>query len=150
MRLIRYSASATEVSDARDRYANLEVSYLLQRLEIFEGLAVLATNFSNNIDSAFLRRIDISIDFVQPEEPQRKELWRRSFPPNAPLADDVDPNELAALYELSGGSIRKASLYAAFLAAEAGEHIDFARISVAVDREYQKLGRLRPSKKLGR
>ena len=140
----------TEVSDARDRYANLEVSYLLQRLEIFEGLAVLATNFSNNIDSAFLRRIDISIDFVQPEEPQRKELWRRSFPPNAPLADDVDPNELAALYELSGGSIRKASLYAAFLAAEAGEHIDFARISVAVDREYQKLGRLRPSKKLGR
>ncbi|NCG38061.1 MAG: AAA family ATPase [Actinobacteria bacterium] len=140
----------TEVSDARDRYANLEVSYLLQRIEIFEGLVVLATNFSNNIDSAFLRRIDISIDFVQPEEPQREELWRRSFPPNAPLADDVDPNELAAVYELSGGSIRKASLYAAFLAAEAGEHISRDRISLAVDREYQKLGRLRPGKKLGR
>ncbi len=140
----------TEVSDARDRYANLEVSYLLQRLEIFEGLVVLATNFSNNIDSAFLRRIDISIDFVQPEEPQREELWRRSFPANAPLADDVDPAELAAAYELSGGSIRKASLYAAFLAAEAGEHISRHQISLAVDREYQKLGRLRPGKRIGR
>ena len=140
----------TEVTDARDRYANLEVSYLLQRLEIFEGLVVLATNFSRNIDSAFLRRIDISIDFVQPEEPQREELWRRSFPANAPLADDVDPNELAAVYELSGGSIRKASLYAAFLAAEAGEHISRDRITMAVDREYQKLGRLRPGKRLGR
>lgn len=140
----------TEVSDARDRYANLEVSYLLQRLEIFEGLVVLATNFSNNIDSAFLRRIDISIDFVQPEEPQREELWRRSFPANAPLADDVDAAELAEKYELSGGSIRKASLYAAFLAAEAGEHISRDRISMAVDREYQKLGRLRPGKRIGR
>ncbi len=136
----------TEVSDARDRYANLEVSYLLQRLEIFDGLVVLATNFSANIDAAFLRRIDVSIDFVQPSEPERQRLWAQAFPPNAPLADDVTFGDLATAYELSGGSIRKAALYAGFLAAEARTDIGHGLIAHAVNREYQKLGRLRPGR----
>jgi AAA+ superfamily predicted ATPase len=135
----------TEVSDARDRYANLEVSYLLQRLEVFGGLVVLATNFANNVDPAFLRRIDISIDFVLPELTERRRLWEKSFPQTAPLADEVDLDDLATRFEISGGSIRKASLFAAFLAADAEREITMDLIATAVEREYQKLGRLKPT-----
>lgn len=134
----------TEVSDARDRYANLEVSYLLQRLEIFGGLVVLATNLVSNIDPAFMRRIDVAIDYALPENDERRRLWEISFPADAPLSDDVDLDELAARYKIAGGSIRKASLYAAFLAAEANVPISAELISIALEREYKKLGRLLP------
>ena len=134
----------TEVSDARDRYANLEVSYLLQRLEIFGGLVVLATNLVSNIDPAFMRRIDIAIDYVLPEETERRRLWEISFPAGAPLHDDVNLSDLAARFKIAGGSIRKAALYAAFLAAEDDTPITPDLISLALEREYKKLGRLRP------
>ena len=134
----------TEVSDARDRYANLEVSYLLQRLEIFGGLVVLATNLVSNIDPAFMRRIDVAIDYALPESDERRRLWEISFPVGAPLSDDVDLDELAVRYKIAGGSIRKASLYAAFLAAEDNVPISTELISIALEREYKKLGRLRP------
>ena len=134
----------TEVSDARDRYANLEVSYLLQRLEIFGGLVVLATNLVSNIDPAFMRRIDVAIDYALPESDERRRLWEISFPVGAPLSDDVDLDELAVRYKIAGGSIRKASLYAAFLAAEDNAPISAELISIALEREYKKLGRLRP------
>jgi len=136
----------TEVSDARDRYANLEVSYLLQRLEIFGGLVVLATNLVSNIDPAFMRRIDIAIDYVLPEETERRRLWEISFPAGAPLHDDVDLSDLAAQFKIAGGSIRKAALYAAFLAAEDDTPITPDLISLALEREYKKLGRLRPGR----
>src|SRR5213079_2425760 len=77
----------SEVSDAHDRYANIEVAYLLQRLETYDGLVVLATNLQRNIDPAFLRRISVAIDFVPPEEPERRQIWSRVFPSTAPLAD---------------------------------------------------------------
>lgn len=134
----------TEVSDARDRYANLEVSYLLQRLEIFGGLVVLATNLVSNIDPAFMRRIDVAIDYVLPESDERRRLWEISFPSGAPLGNDVDLDDLAMRYKIAGGSIRKASLYAAFLAAEDDAPISSELISIALEREYKKLGRLRP------
>ena len=133
----------TEVSDARDRYANLEISYLLQALEAFEGLVVLATNLSKNIDQAFLRRIDVAIDFPMPGNEQRLQLWEKSIPDAAPQSKNVDLADLADRFDLSGGSIRKAALYAAFLAADDSRDIDQDLLLAAIGREYQKLGRLR-------
>jgi AAA+ superfamily predicted ATPase len=132
----------SEVADAHDRYANIEVAYLLQRLERHDGLVVLATNFAKNIDTAFLRRIHVSVEFPLPEPAERKLIWQRSIPKAAPLADDADFDFLAQNFELSGGSIRNAALTAAFLAAEAGTPVDMPAIAVALKRELQKLGRL--------
>ena len=136
-------AKRSEVTDSKDRYANLETSYLLQRLERHDGMVVLATNFQNNIDQAFLRRIDLSIEFLAPERPERLRLWQRSFPPDAPY-DGVDLERLAALFDLTGGSIRKAALHAGFLAADASTSITNEVVLAAIRREYQKLGRLLP------
>src|SRR5690606_40797211 len=86
----------SEVKDARDRYANIEVSYLLQRLEAYDGVVVLATNFEKNVDEAFLRRIHVRIDFAIPGVEERARIWRRPFPVGAPLADDGDLDWLAA------------------------------------------------------
>ena len=135
----------SEVSDARDRYANLEVSYLLQRLERYDGLVVLATNFGQNIDQAFLRRIDVSVEFALPNADDRLRLWRTCLPDRAPVAAGVDLEALADAFDLTGGSIRKSALQAAFLAAEPGSAIDDDLLRQAIRREYQKLGRLRPA-----
>jgi len=132
----------SEVSDAHDRYANIEVAYLLQRLESYSGLAVLATNFQGNIDQAFLRRISVAIDFEPPDEAQRRAIWQRVFPPGAPLAG-IDVDFLARQFRVTGGVIRNAALGAAFLAADAGGPITMERIALALRREFQKLGRLR-------
>ncbi|MEE6258966.1 ATP-binding protein [Plantactinospora sonchi] len=132
----------SEVSDARDRYANIEVAYLLQRLESYDGLVVLATNLQRNIDQAFLRRISVAVDFVLPEEPQRRAIWARSFPPTAPVAD-LDLDFVARQFKISGGLIHNAALGAAFLAAEEGDVITMRHVILAIKREFQKLGRLR-------
>jgi ATPase family associated with various cellular activities (AAA) len=131
----------SEVSDSHDRYANIEVAYLLQRLERYEGLVLMATNLATNIDPAFLRRIHVHVDFPMPEEPERRRIWERSLPPGAPR-DNLDLDVLAKLFKLSGGSIRNATLTAGFLAADAGTVIDMAAIVEAVQREMRKLGRL--------
>lgn len=132
----------SEVSDAHDRYANIEVAYLLQRLERYEGVAVMATNLARNIDDAFLRRIHVIVEFPVPEPPERRRIWARSVPAGAPVADDLDLDALADGVEISGGTIRNSVLTAAFLAAEAGTPITMELAVTAVRRELQKLGRL--------
>jgi DNA polymerase III delta prime subunit len=132
----------SEVSDAHDRYANIEVAYLLQRLERYEGLVVLATNLAKNIDPAFLRRIHVVIEFPMPGPAERRRIWARSLPGSAPVAADLDLDFLADRFELSGGTIRNAVLAAAFLAAEAGTSITMATAVLALRRELQKMGRL--------
>ena len=129
----------TEVRDAHDRYANLEVNYLLQRVESFTGLVILATNRHSAMDEAFLRRLRFSIRFELPSDELRKELWRRSFPSEAPLGD-LDWDALADS-ELSGGSIQSAALAAAYLAASNGGAVTRAHLEQALEREYDKLGR---------
>ena len=139
----------SEVSDAHDRYANIEVAYLLQRLETYDGLVVLATNLQRNIDPAFLRRISVAIDFVAPEEPERRAIWARAFPPTAPLAD-LDLDFLARQFKVTGGVISNAALGAAFLAAAEESPITMRHAVLSVKREFQKLGRLRTEKEFER
>jgi SpoVK/Ycf46/Vps4 family AAA+-type ATPase len=139
----------SEVSDAHDRYANIEVAYLLQRLETYDGLVVLATNLQRNIDPAFLRRISVAVDFVPPEEPERRAIWARSFPPTAPV-DDLDLDFLARQFKVTGGVISNAALGAAFLAAAEDGPITMRHAVLSVKREFQKLGRLRTEKEFER
>ncbi len=131
----------SEVSDARDRYANLEVSYLLQRMEQFDGLAILASNLRGNLDEAFLRRLSTVIDFAEPDPALRLQLWHRQLAP-VPLADDVDLRSIADEFELTGGNIRSAAVTAAVSAADAGRSVAMADVEAAVRHEYRKLGRL--------
>ena len=131
----------TKVTDAQDRYANIETSYLLQRLESYDGLIVLTSNLSGNIDSAFMRRIHVSVDFPMPEEAERLSMWRSSFPDTAPLGD-IDFEFLAQRFKFAGGSIRTAALSAAFAAADAGGSLNMTHAIHGVRREYQKLGRI--------
>lgn len=139
----------SEVTDAKDRYANIEVSYLLQRVESYEGVAILTTNLVKNIDQAFLRRIDVLTEFALPEQDERLALWRLGFPPRAPLADDVDRDLLAAQFKLAGGNIHSVTLTAAFLAAATGGPITMGHVIEALGREYTKLGRLRTAEDFG-
>ena len=132
----------SEVSDSHDRYANIEVAYLLQKMEGYSGAVILATNFRHNIDEAFLRRLDFVIDFPFPEPEDRGRIWRLVLPDEAPLDDDIDLEFLSTQFKLSGGGIRNASLAAAFLAAEDGRVIGMRHLVVGVALEYGKLGRL--------
>ena len=135
----------TEVSDAHDRYANLETAYLLARLERFEGLAILSTNFKQNIDSAFLRRLEYALELREPDERQRLRLWEAHIPRRDELlAPDARLEELAALYPLVGGMIRNAALSAAYLAAREDGLIRRAHLLRAIRREYHKSGRAFP------
>jgi hypothetical protein len=132
----------SEVSDAHDRYANIEVAYLLQRLESYPGIVVMATNLQGNIDQAFLRRISVAVDFEPPDEAQRRRIWAGAFPPGAPLAE-LDLDFLARQFKVTGGIIHNAALGAAFRAADEGGPITMERVAFALKREFQKLGRLR-------
>ncbi|MFB9693876.1 ATP-binding protein [Amorphoplanes digitatis] len=139
----------SEVSDAHDRYANIEVAYLLQRLETYDGLVILATNLQRNIDPAFLRRISVAVDFTAPEETERRAIWARAFPATAPVRD-VDLDFLARQFKITGGVISNAALGAAFLAAAEGGPITMRHAILSVKREFQKLGRLRTEKEFDR
>jgi hypothetical protein len=132
----------SEVKDARDRYANVEIAYLLQRMERFDGLAVLTTNLRANLDDAFLRRLDVIVDFPMPEEEQRLRLWDLHLPPPVPRTDDIDFDFLASAFRLSGGNIRNVCVAATFLAAADDRPVAMADLVRATEREYQKLGRL--------
>jgi hypothetical protein len=132
----------SEVRDAHDRYANIESAYLLQRMETFDGLAILATNLRANLDEAFTRRLDMVVDFPVPDEPARRSLWDRCLGTLLPRASDVDLDFLAASFELAGGHIRSAAVTAAYLAAEADRPVTMVDLVGAVGREYRKLGRL--------
>jgi hypothetical protein len=130
------------IGDARDRYANIGVSYLLQRLEQHDGAVILATNLLGNIDSAFLRRFTAVIEFPFPNASQRRLLWDRSIPDKAPVEDDLDLEFLAERFELSGGAIRNAAIAAAVIAADGAGRIGMEHLVRAVALEYAKLGRL--------
>jgi hypothetical protein len=130
------------VRDAHDRYANVESAYLLQRLESFDGLAVLATNLRANIDEAFTRRLDAIVDFPAPGEELRRELWQHCLAAPLPVADDLDLDFCARSFDLAGGDIRSACTTAAYLAADAGRPVSMADVVAALQQEYRKLGRL--------
>jgi hypothetical protein len=132
----------SEVKDARDRYANVEVAYLLQRMERFDGLAILTTNLRSNVDEAFVRRLDAIVDFPMPEEPDRLRLWRRNLPDRVPQEADLDLEFLAGRFRISGGNIRNICVTAAYLAAAADRAIAMADLIRGTEREYRKLGRL--------
>jgi ATP-dependent 26S proteasome regulatory subunit len=131
----------SEVTNAHDRYANIEVAFLLQRLEAFDGLVVLATNLQRNIDEAFLRRIGIAVTFAAPDEQERRRIWRLVFPPQAPV-EDLDVDFLARQFTITGGTIRNAALGAAFMAADKGTTITMDEVVLAIQREFAKLGHL--------
>lgn len=131
----------SEVSDARDRYANVEVAYLLQRIESFDGVAILATNLAANLDDAFRRRLSVIAEFARPDEDARLALWRRMLQ-GVPLADDVDLAFCAKAFTLAGGDIRNAAVTAAYLGAANGQVVDMRELVTAVGLEYRKLGRL--------
>ncbi|HWT23867.1 MAG TPA: ATP-binding protein [Solirubrobacteraceae bacterium] len=129
----------TEVRDSHDRFANIEVSYLLQRMEAYRGLAILTTNQREALDTAFLRRIRFVVEFPFPGPAERAAIWRRAFPPPAPL-DGIDPEALAAL-TIPGGTIRNVALGAAFLAADEERPVRMADVLRAARTEYAKLER---------
>jgi SpoVK/Ycf46/Vps4 family AAA+-type ATPase len=132
----------SEVKDAHDRYANIEISYLLQRMEEFEGLVVLATNLRKNIDDGFFRRMHFAIEFPFPDAGQRYRIWRQHVAPSAPLAGDIDFDYLAQRFPLAGGNIRNVVVNAAFLAAANGGEIHMEHMIRATRREYEKIGKV--------
>lgn len=132
----------SEVQSAHDRYANVESAYLLQRMESFDGIAVLTTNLRSNVDEAFTRRIDVIADFPVPDAGQRLALWDRCLGPVLPRADDVDLAFCAERFELAGGSIRACAVTAAYLAAAADRPVTMTDVVTSVRQEYRKLGRL--------
>ncbi len=130
-----------EVSDSTDRYANIEVAYLLQRMESFRGLAILTTNLENSLDEAFLRRLRFVVRFAIPERPLRKRIWQSVFPQNTPLNDDVDFDTLSRL-EISGGNIRNIALSAALTASSQQSSIRMRHLLLSAESEVRKLKRL--------
>jgi hypothetical protein len=137
----------SEVRDSHDRYANVEVSYLLQRMEAYRGLAILTTNLKENLDPAFMRRIRFVVHFPFPDAGQRAEIWRRIFPTQTPT-DGLDMARLARL-NVPGGNIRNIAVYAAFLAAEAGEPVRMSHLQRAARVEFAKLERPLAETELG-
>ncbi|MEV6402979.1 ATP-binding protein [Streptomyces bobili] len=133
----------SEVKDSHDRYANMESAYLLQRLESFDGIALLTTNLRANIDDAFTRRLDLVVDFPFPDAEQRVALWRHCLS-HVPCAPGIDPSPQAKDFELAGGSIRSAVVTAAYLAAGRGEPVGDGDLMEGARREYRKAGRLVP------
>ena len=130
------------IRDAHDRYANIGVSYLLQRMESHEGITILATNLRANLDEAFTRRLQFVIDFPFPEPSERLRLWQSLIPPDLPLADDVKLVQLAHQHKLAGGSIRNVIVGTAFMAAEQNSVVTMQLLLEGIRREFQKMGRL--------
>jgi AAA+ superfamily predicted ATPase len=130
----------TEVKDSHDRYANIEVNYLLQRMEDYRGLAILATNRKSALDKAFLRRLRFLVDFQFPGPESRRQIWQKVFPPEAEV-NDLDCDALARM-EVSGGNIRNIALNAAFLAAGEGKAIGMDQVMHAARREYAKIDKM--------
>ncbi len=127
-----------EIKEARDRYANMEVSYLLARIEDHQGPCIMTTNLRSQIDKAFSRRFQMVIEFPRPDETARIEMWRQMLPQRAPLCSDIDLELLGKSVNMTGGNIRNAALHAAYLAAEGEEAINMVHIATAVWRELAK------------
>jgi SpoVK/Ycf46/Vps4 family AAA+-type ATPase len=140
----------SEVRDAHDRYANIESAYLLQRMESFDGVAVLATNLRANLDDALTRRLDVVVDFPVPDATLRRALWDRCLGSRVPRDADLDVDFCASAFELSGGNIRSAVVAAAYRAASEGRPVSTVDLVTGVHREYRKLGRLTLEAEFGR
>jgi len=132
----------TEVSDAHDRYANIETSYLLQKMEEYEGVVILASNLRENMDDAFTRRIRFIVEFPFPDEENRHHIWQKQFPKEAPLEENIDYEFLSKQFRVAGGSIKNIALNAAFLAARNGNVIDMEHILKSTRTEFEKIGKL--------
>jgi SpoVK/Ycf46/Vps4 family AAA+-type ATPase len=132
----------SEVKDAHDRYANIEINYLLQRMEEFEGLAILASNLRKNIDEAFFRRMHFAVEFPFPDQGHRYAIWKQHFPASAPVSGDIDFDFLASRFNVAGGNIKNIVVNAAFLAAANSGVINMKHIVKATRREFEKVGRL--------
>ena len=135
-------AKRTQVQSSNDRHANLEVNYLLQRLESFAGVVVLTTNHETAIDEAFRRRLSLRVDFPVPEPDERERLWRTLLPAEAARATDLDLAALATRFEMTGGYIKNAVVRAAFLAADEGTPITMHHLLRAARAEYQAMGKV--------
>ena len=132
----------TEVKDAHDRFANIETSYLLQRIESYAGMVILASNLSKNVDEAFVRRIQFVIEFSLPEENERRAIWERIWPEGVPRAPDLDLGFMAQRFEVAGAHIRNIALAAAILAAAENSAVTQKHLLRATRREYQKMGKV--------
>jgi SpoVK/Ycf46/Vps4 family AAA+-type ATPase len=132
----------SEVRDSHDRYANIEIAYLLQKMDEYEGVVILATNLRKNMDEAFSRRMHFVVEFPVPEEAERYRIWKSIFPPEAPLTKDTDVKFMARQFRITGGNIKNIALGAAFLGAANGGYINIENLIAATKREYQKMGKL--------
>ncbi len=140
----------SEVRDAHDRHANIEVGYLLQKMEDYGGICVLATNLSENIDNAFIRRLHFIVEFPFPDRRERERIWRIAFPIEAPRAEELDYPFLGEKIKLTGGGIKSVALNAAFLAASEERPITMRHVLSATRREFRKAGRTLLPADLGR
>jgi SpoVK/Ycf46/Vps4 family AAA+-type ATPase len=131
----------SEVRDSHDRYANLEISYLLQKMEEYQGTSILATNLRQNLDEAFMRRLQAVVEFPFPDEEYRARIWTNVYPKEAPVAGDVNFAALGQKIQLAGGNIKNMALAAAFYAASEGGEIRMRHLIQAACREHQKIGR---------
>lgn len=131
----------SEVKDAHDRYANIEISYLLQKMEEYEGISILATNLKKNMDDAFLRRLHFLVEFPFPDEKYRYQIWKNMFPQDTPISKDIDFDFISTHFKIAGGNIKNIAVNAAFLAAGNSGFINMEHIIQATKQEYQKIGR---------
>ena len=132
----------SEVRDAHDRYANIEVAYLLQKMEEYDGVVILATNLRRNMDDAFVRRMHFAVEFPFPNEQDRQRIWQSIWPAETPLQPNLDLAFMAQRFEIAGGNIRNIALAAAFFAAADGQYVNMAHLIRAIKREYQKMGKV--------
>lgn len=131
----------TEVKNSHDRYANIEVSYLLQKMEEYEGITILASNFRQNIDEAFLRRMQFVMEFPFPDKKDREKIWQTMFPSEAPVSDEINFDFLADKLDVTGGNIKNMAVSAAFIASGEEEPIGMRHVLLAAKREYKKLNK---------
>jgi SpoVK/Ycf46/Vps4 family AAA+-type ATPase len=139
----------TQVKDAHDRYANVEISYLLQKMEEYEGVVILATNLHKNLDEAFVRRLHFTVEFPLPDAADRRRIWEQIWPAATPRDPDLDLDFMARQIEVAGGHIRNIALASAFLAAANGGVVNMQHVIHATQREYQKMGKVLTSAEFG-
>jgi AAA+ superfamily predicted ATPase len=131
----------SKVRDSHDRYANIEISYLLQKMEAYDGVTILATNLRHNMDEAFVRRMTFTVHFPFPDYDARRQIWESVWPAEVPLSKSLNLETIAREYKLAGGNIKNIALASAFLAAEDGGEVNMSHLMHATRREYQKLGK---------
>ena len=130
------------MKDAHDRYANIETAYLLQKIEEYSGIVILATNLKKNIDDAFVRRIRFIIDFPFPDQKYREKIWRHIFPVQAPICEEMNFASLAKKIKIAGGGIKNISLRAAYFAAQSNQGVGMEHVIQATKYELKKMGNL--------